>query len=269
MSEQSQDPGDNGSGYNGSLPPNSRVSSTASSSNTNAGSATVMPSVPHASTGPPPHVPPEAYNYLIHALISMQGAIPQLNPPIQSIPPHGQAAPLPPDPTWPTLPFSNAHLYQSHAPSMSGPPSQFSYDNPMAQLPPLNLDYNMTGPAQPPPASAAPTSASPPDTGDQTRFRIKKKQRTLNLERTVADLTGRTEELEREASELRRENGWLKEIVLLKGRGFGAFGSSNNSHAEGSGSHNQQQQVDSSDSEAQVTSRPKGKGKKGKEKEKP
>jgi hypothetical protein len=59
---------------------------------------------------------------------------------------------------------------------------------------------------------------------DSARFRIKKKQKTLNLERTVTDLTGRTEELEREASELRRENSWLKEIVLLKSRKGGAFG---------------------------------------------
>lgn len=33
----------------------------------------------------------------------------------------------------------------------------------------------------------------------------------------MSDLTGRAEELEREASDLRRENGWLKEIVMLKG----------------------------------------------------
>jgi hypothetical protein len=42
------------------------------------------------------------------------------------------------------------------------------------------------------------------------RFRIKKKQKTLALERTVSDLTGRAEDLEREAADLRRENGWLK-----------------------------------------------------------
>ena len=33
------------------------------------------------------------------------------------------------------------------------------------------------------------------------RFRIKKKQWTLNLERTISDLSGRVEELEREAAE--------------------------------------------------------------------
>ncbi|KAJ7169496.1 hypothetical protein C8R46DRAFT_1088969 [Mycena filopes] len=55
------------------------------------------------------------------------------------------------------------------------------------------------------------------NTAASARFRIKKKQRTLDLERSVSDLTGRAEELEREASDLRRENGWLKEIVMLKG----------------------------------------------------
>lgn len=50
------------------------------------------------------------------------------------------------------------------------------------------------------------------------RFRIKKKQKNLNLERTVSDLTSRAEELEREATNLRRENSWLKEIVMMKGR---------------------------------------------------
>jgi len=56
------------------------------------------------------------------------------------------------------------------------------------------------------------------NTAASARFRIKKKQWTLNLERTISDLSGRVEELEREAGELRRENGWLKEIVMLKSK---------------------------------------------------
>ncbi|GLB36467.1 hypothetical protein LshimejAT787_0307550 [Lyophyllum shimeji] len=55
------------------------------------------------------------------------------------------------------------------------------------------------------------------NTAASARFRIKKKQRKVNLERSVSDLTGRAEDLEREVADLRRENGWLKEIVLLKG----------------------------------------------------
>lgn len=49
------------------------------------------------------------------------------------------------------------------------------------------------------------------------RFRVKKKHKTIALERAVSDLTGRAEELEREVGDLRQENGWLKEIVMLKG----------------------------------------------------
>ncbi|KAI0085653.1 hypothetical protein BDY19DRAFT_996556 [Irpex rosettiformis] len=59
------------------------------------------------------------------------------------------------------------------------------------------------------------------NTAASARFRVKKKQWTLNLERSITDLSGRVEELEREASELRRENGWLKEIVMLKSKRFG------------------------------------------------
>lgn len=51
-----------------------------------------------------------------------------------------------------------------------------------------------------------------------SRFRIKKKHKALNLERTVSELEGRADVLEREAVELRRENGWLKEMLVLKGR---------------------------------------------------
>ncbi|KAI9462343.1 hypothetical protein BJY52DRAFT_1116212, partial [Lactarius psammicola] len=54
------------------------------------------------------------------------------------------------------------------------------------------------------------------NTAASARFRIKKKLRTFNLEHTVSDLTGRVDELEQEAAGLRRENGWLKEIVMLK-----------------------------------------------------
>ncbi|GJE87813.1 bZIP domain-containing protein [Phanerochaete sordida] len=59
------------------------------------------------------------------------------------------------------------------------------------------------------------------NTAASARFRVKKKQWTLNLERSITDLSGRVEELEREAAELRRENGWLKEIVMLKSKRYG------------------------------------------------
>ncbi|KXN83622.1 Cytochrome c oxidase assembly protein COX19 [Leucoagaricus sp. SymC.cos] len=63
------------------------------------------------------------------------------------------------------------------------------------------------------------------NTAASARFRIKKKQRTTNLERTVSDLSGRAEELEKEVTDLRRENSWLKEIVVLKGTRYAAAAS--------------------------------------------
>jgi hypothetical protein len=38
------------------------------------------------------------------------------------------------------------------------------------------------------------------------------------MERTVTSLSRQVDELEREAADLRRENGWLKEIVMLRAR---------------------------------------------------
>jgi hypothetical protein len=47
------------------------------------------------------------------------------------------------------------------------------------------------------------------------------------MERTVTSLSRQVNELEREAADLRRENGWLKEIVMLKTRKFAGGGSVN------------------------------------------
>lgn len=77
----------------------------------------------------------------------------------------------------------------------------------------------------------------------------------MNIERSVSDLTGRAEELEREATELRRENGWLKEIVMLKGRSL----QQNRGYQEGDGASGSEE---SEESEAEDAAKPKkGKGK--------
>ncbi|KAK0465251.1 uncharacterized protein EV420DRAFT_1513561 [Desarmillaria tabescens] len=142
--------------------------------------------------------------------------------------------------------FPNVPWPQQQSPSSGG---LFPNQNPSAGFPPHMLPYfydqmsqsnyyHVPPPQGTPTQSAASSStatrpaASPPDTDSleggaddkrkrntaaSARFRIKKKQKTLNLERSVSDLTGRAEELEKEAADLRRENGWLKEIVMLKG----------------------------------------------------
>jgi hypothetical protein len=58
------------------------------------------------------------------------------------------------------------------------------------------------------------------------RFRQKKKERSQNLEQTITELSGRVDDLEKEAEGLRRENTWLKEIVILKSRAQSGEGSS-------------------------------------------
>lgn len=193
---------------------------------------------PHFHGAAPPHVPPEAYNYLIHALLSMQGAIPPQTTHNQSLPypqeqfPGGSST----SSNFPNVPYQSMYSNTPLATSSTGHLSHF----PPAMM---NPHPGFHGTANEASVFASSNTASPSDASDNAdeaaaiaedkrrrntsasaRFRIKKKQKTLNLERTVTDLTGRTEELEREASELRRENSWLKEIVLLKSRKGGAFG---------------------------------------------
>ncbi|KIK98493.1 hypothetical protein PAXRUDRAFT_823784 [Paxillus rubicundulus Ve08.2h10] len=187
-----------------------------------------------------PQIPPETYSYLIHALLSLQGSA------SHSYPQHHPG--YYPHTTQPgSLPqFTPFNYGLSPTPNgaqlMPGGPvvgssSIFSSNVPVL-LPPGTAPQNIASPSHlPTPPVTVPSDASPEQDPDQmeevtpttedkrrrntaasARFRIKKKQKTLNLERTVSDLTGRAEELEREATELRRENGWLKEIVLLKGR---------------------------------------------------
>ncbi|KAF9481718.1 hypothetical protein BDN70DRAFT_876039 [Pholiota conissans] len=118
------------------------------------------------------------------------------------------------------------------------------------------------------------------NTAASARFRIKKKHRTITLERSVSELTGRADELEREAADLRRENGWLKEIVMLKGTRFaasnlahrqalseaaalatGQAGPSTSGSAEADKASDSEEESDSSE-EAEKEPAPKGKGKK-------
>jgi len=52
------------------------------------------------------------------------------------------------------------------------------------------------------------------NTAASARFRMKKKEREAALEKKSKDLEGRVNELERECEGLRRENGWLKGLVV-------------------------------------------------------
>ena len=69
-----------------------------------------------------------------------------------------------------------------------------------------------------PSASVNPLSASEEkrrrNTAASARFRLKKKEREATLEDQAKELKTRVHELERECEELRRENGWLKGLVV-------------------------------------------------------
>ena len=60
------------------------------------------------------------------------------------------------------------------------------------------------------------------NTAASARFRLKKKEREAALEKTSKELEIRVTELERECEGLRRENGWLKGLVVgVTGAGVG------------------------------------------------
>ncbi|KAH0838496.1 hypothetical protein J3R83DRAFT_6812 [Lanmaoa asiatica] len=181
----------------------------------------------------PPPLPPETYNYLIHALLSLQGSASHAHyPPSYPHPFHSS-----PNCHYPWPPGTAPSISTASIESLSS----FYSTNPPVPLPSRTVPQS-AGSLQFTPSPAASsttvlTEQDPEETEDavvtedkrrrntaaSARFRVKKKLKTLNLERTVADLTGRSEELEREATDLRRENAWLKEIVLLKGRNITAL----------------------------------------------
>jgi len=56
------------------------------------------------------------------------------------------------------------------------------------------------------------------------RFRKKKKERLQEMEQTMSDRQRKVDDLEKEASNLRKENLWLKEMVIMKGKQRGTLG---------------------------------------------
>ncbi|KAF4605527.1 hypothetical protein EYR40_004313 [Pleurotus pulmonarius] len=155
---------------------------------------------PPSGTGSIPYLPPQGVTW------SQLPFQPPLPSPYNL--PHNQSLPnFPPSfsSNYPvTTPFP-----QPHPDAAQGPAPSSSHS-------PLNSSPSPASPANEDAAAGAEDKRRR-NTMASARFRIKKKQRTLNLQRSVSDLTGRAEELEKEAADLRRENTWLKEIVMLKG----------------------------------------------------
>lgn len=135
-------------------------------------------------------------------------------------------------PTAPPAPIqqvpSLAHLLALHA----SPPSTSTASSPSVVPPskrtrtqkPSSSTDNYTSPPQSPeePTQFDPNSITLSATEDKrrrntaasARFRLKKKEREAALERRAKELEDRVVELERECEGLRRENGWLKGLVV-------------------------------------------------------
>ncbi|KAJ3971233.1 hypothetical protein EV361DRAFT_912244 [Lentinula raphanica] len=192
---------------------------------------------------PPPTTQDASYNALLLALLQSQTSQHAAPPNIQSmmnnplyaqhlLPPSNlNFGAIPPQFQWPP---SFGHQQQPNFPFDQ--PGMAAHLGGFPSLPPINTNVSSGAgrstsvvPLNSPPTAASDDTTTDPadlsvvedkrrrNTAASARFRIKKKQRNLNLERTVSDLSGRADELEKEAADLRRENGWLKEIVMLKG----------------------------------------------------
>ncbi|KAI9566416.1 hypothetical protein HD554DRAFT_1109763 [Boletus coccyginus] len=176
-------------------------------------------------------LPPNAAPPDINALLTTFGIDPLLMPaPLPQVHPAPSLAQL--------LALHAAHAASHPAPSppsatTASSPSIPSPSNPppskriRAQKPSPSADNNTDPPASNPlspeestqsePNATAPSAAEDKrrrNTAASARFRLKKKEREAALERRAKELEDRVVELERECEGLRRENGWLKGLVV-------------------------------------------------------
>ena len=127
--------------------------------------------------------------------------------------------PPPPPPVIPAQPAS--HMSPSPAPSAAvASTSQPSAKRARTHRNASVSDTSDVSAAQSPQDMSSPTSVNAAEdkrrrnTAASARFRLKKKEREAALEKRAKELEDRVGELERECEGLRRENGWLKGLVV-------------------------------------------------------
>ncbi|KAH7889689.1 hypothetical protein F5I97DRAFT_1934552 [Phlebopus sp. FC_14] len=162
--------------------------------------------VQHQNT-PPAHIPPVPSLAQLLALHAAQGGTYSVPPPTPVV------APQPPAPHPPP---KRARTQKS-----SSITDNTDVLSPASTAPRSPEDSNYAD------ANATPLSAAEDkrrrNTAASARFRLKKKEREAALERRAKELEERVVELERECEGLRRENGWLKGLVVgVTGAGAGA-----------------------------------------------
>lgn len=161
--------------------------------------------------------PPIAPPFDINALLAGFGINPLLMPATPPAPVQQNTQPVP----------SLAQLLALQA-AYSGVPPSTPTATPPSDSPPKRVRTQKS--TVPDPLPLTPQSPEESDTGGVTlsaaedkrrrntaasaRFRLKKKEREAALERRAKELEERVVELERECEALRRENGWLKGLVV-------------------------------------------------------
>ncbi|KAI6005938.1 hypothetical protein EDD15DRAFT_2384599 [Pisolithus albus] len=193
-----------------------------------------------ASFGANPFLPPAPVSVppQNNAVPSQFSAIPSLAQLIALQTAHGVNYAVPPPP--PPPPTVLAQPPAVHAPVQSSPtsgPISASVPQPSAKRARSTVknqsslsDHSDISAAQSPQDPASPAASTQNETSSQTfaaaedkrrrntaasaRFRLKKKEREAALERRAKELEERVLELERECEGLRRENGWLKGLVV-------------------------------------------------------
>lgn len=166
-------------------------------SHENVVTGTIIPPQPAQAQAGGPHLPP----FDIGSILAGFGIDPfQMPSSVSSIPP-------------PAVTPSLAQLLSFHSAA------------PMRPLTiPTSQPATQTGPSQPSTPVEQATNVSYPapkpedkrrrNTAASARFRLKKKEREAALEKKAKELEVRVSELEKECEALRRENGWLKGLVV-------------------------------------------------------
>ncbi|KAI0001257.1 hypothetical protein BJV74DRAFT_819295 [Russula compacta] len=167
--------------------------------------------VPGRPTQPRPATRP-LNTFDLGSLLAGFGVDPYMAPAIQSsstAPSLAQILSLYPDAAYPSPPASASAEQNPQQPAAK----RARVRRPSTSPSDLTANERITGPVASSPLTAAEDKRRR-NTAASARFRMKKKEREVALEKKSKELEIRVTELERECEGLRRENGWLKGLVV-------------------------------------------------------
>lgn len=152
----------------------------------------------------------------LSAILAGYGIDPFLVPPVQPTYSSSQAASLAQLLSSYPMPPAQQQHYNENENSSAGPPAKRTRTRKSSTA--SNLSRDTTVPPgyddKPDPSLSPAEDKRRRNTAASARFRLKKKEREVALESKSKELEVRVNELERECEGLRRENGWLKGLVV-------------------------------------------------------